>query len=178
MNSKVTPVVFSILTREENARPTFQPQPSIVRVEFDQLNTKVKTSIKLTNVSDGPHRLHILPTKSPNWKVSYQKKGRISAGMSEEVQIEFIGREYRKYEESFTVITERSKFSVPMEAVPAPTRVTSPTSPIDAKKPAFGSLHLQDSNGDAIEETPSQNNLIFPTRIDFGKCILHQKYIF
>jgi hypothetical protein len=142
------------------------------------LNTKLKTLVKLVNVSDGPHRLHILAPKSPNWKISYQKRGRISAGMSEEVQVEFIGREYRRYEETFTVLTEKSSFAVQMEAVPSPNRGASPNSPQDSKQKVLlqSSLHLQEEDLPQVEQlTIPQNSLIFPSRIDFGKCLLHHK---
>lgn len=140
----------------------FRPVPQSLELGFHVLNTPVRAVVKLMNVSHKAQRLRISAKNSVHWTVGYNKKGMIAAGMSEEVVIVFTPHEFRKYENSFKVVTESESFDVHMCALPKSLdSVRSNTLPNGVQRPTTG--------GNRFRSRP-----IFPKRIDFGECPMNE----
>jgi hypothetical protein len=60
--------------RKHREQTVFVAEPQIVEIEFSSLNKTISTVVKLLNVSNKGHRMHIITPKSDIWKVLYTKK--------------------------------------------------------------------------------------------------------
>lgn len=63
------------LDHQKHAEPiVFVAEPQIVKIEFSSLHKTISTVVKLLNVSNKGHRMHIITPKSDIWKILYTKK--------------------------------------------------------------------------------------------------------
>lgn len=74
--------------------------------------------LRLINNSKSPQRLHILPPMTPFFKIRYNKKGMVPAGISEDIFIKFTPSEHKYYYDCIRIHCEGEKLLVPIHGFP------------------------------------------------------------
>ncbi|EQC32514.1 hypothetical protein SDRG_09840 [Saprolegnia diclina VS20] len=84
--------------------------------------------VRILNKSTSTTRLHLLvPTAAP-FRVEYDRKGNIYAGMSEEIFIAFTPTEHKYYYECIHVHSAEGNFIIPIHGYPVVNKVAFPSS--------------------------------------------------
>ena len=97
----------------------FAASPSVVKFAgFEILKTHT-LKVRLINNSPAPQRLHILPPQTNYFKIKYNKKGMVPAGISEDIYVQFTPNdEYKYYYDCIRIHCEGDKILIPIHAFP------------------------------------------------------------
>ncbi|EKX41515.1 hypothetical protein GUITHDRAFT_164378 [Guillardia theta CCMP2712] len=153
-NPLVDDHVYTKVKRTKN----FEARPAVIHFPGLEVGRFYEKSVRIVNVSRFTQRLHILPPQTHFFSFQYDKKGKISPGMSEKIFIQFSPNELRYYHDAIRIHCDGENLLVPLHAYPT----ISPSVPAP-------SVTLPPSSG--------KNELVFfPKQIDFGMCLLAQEH--
>lgn len=94
--------------------------PSVVKFAGYTTHKTHTLKLRLTNNSHVSQRFQVLPPQTSYFKIKYQKKAMISAGIAEDIYIQFTPApdEYKYYYDAVRVHCENDKILVPIHAYP------------------------------------------------------------
>lgn len=81
-------------------------EPAVARFSGYELNRDNVLTIRVINKAPIPQRLHILPPNSAFFSIKVDKKGILSTGMAETIELHFVPTEHRYYDEVLRINTE------------------------------------------------------------------------
>ncbi len=92
--------------------------PSVINFAGFQVGQVNVQTLRLINMVAQPTRVHVLVPQTPFFRIKFDKKGTIPAGMSEDITVEFIPTEMRYYQDSIRVHADGENLLVPIHAYP------------------------------------------------------------
>lgn len=96
----------------------FKVEPRVLKFKGFEVGKSNIKKFTIVNTSSVAQRLTILPMISDNFQFFYEKKGKIAPGMSEEVKVSFVPRNYSYYHTQVRILGEAENFIVPVHAFP------------------------------------------------------------
>ncbi|KAJ1491504.1 hypothetical protein T484DRAFT_1774424, partial [Baffinella frigidus] len=149
--------VYTKLKRNKH----FEAKPSVIHFAGFTLNTVQQRVIKLVNVGKITKRVHILPATTTHFSILYDKRGRVPPGMCEEIVVQFMPTEWRYYYDCIRIHSEDENILVPIHAYPSVAQISAPLK-----------LSHTERNAPAGPFGPGDVPGYFPTKVDFGICML------
>lgn len=96
----------------------FKVEPRVLKFKGFEIGKSNIKKFSIVNTSSVAQRLTILPMISDNFQFFFEKKGKIAPGMSEEVKVSFVPRNYNYYHTQVRILGEAENFIVPIHAFP------------------------------------------------------------
>eukprot|EP00960_Hanusia_phi_P045297 757153-Hanusia_phi.AAC.7 len=152
-NPLVDDHVYTKVKRTKN----FEARPPVIHFPGLEVGQFYQKNVLVVNVSRFTQRLHILPPQTHFFSFQYDKKGKISPGMSEKIFVQFSPTELRYYHDAIRIHCDGENLLIPLHAYPTISpSVSLPSAP------------LPPGSGDEF--------VFFPKQIDFGMCLLAQQH--
>ncbi|OQR98962.1 hypothetical protein ACHHYP_07417 [Achlya hypogyna] len=102
--------------------------PQVVHFGGFQLHSGHTQKVRILNKSTRTTRLHLLVPTEPPFHVTYERKGNIFAGVSEELLVTFTPTEYKYYYDCIKVHSADGNFLIPLHGYPVVNKVAFPSS--------------------------------------------------
>lgn len=114
----------SLTTKLEQAESLvfFKLEPKVLKFKGFEVGKSNIKKFSIINTSTVAQRLNILPMISDNFQFFFEKKGKIAPGMSEEVKVSFVPRNYNYYHTQVRILGENENFIIPIHAFPVMNR--------------------------------------------------------
>jgi hypothetical protein len=142
-------------------------EPPILRFAGFELNKVNSMRIRVINKAPIPQRINVIPPNSPLFSVKVNKKGAISTGISEEIEVQLRPVEHKYLYETIRIHTETENFVVPVHAYPVLDR--NRLRQVFPKVIDFGSLELGTSR---VQTYPLASTI--PLNFEFEFNILRE----
>lgn len=126
---------YSRLRRTED----IEVRPSVIHFGGFSLNKPHVYVVNILNVSVIPKRITIIPPTSEFFSIEYDRKGRLSPGLAEEIKIIFEPTEWRYYYDCIRIHSGDENLIVPIHGYPVVNEVSIPKL-IDFGKCALGDV--------------------------------------
>jgi hypothetical protein len=95
-----------------------QATPPVVHFPGCEPGQRHTQKLSILNRSGHPTRVHILNPQTPFFRIHFDKRGSLPAGVSEDITVEFVPTEWRYYQDSIRVHAEGENLLIPLHAYP------------------------------------------------------------
>ena len=117
----------------------FEARPATVHFSGFEVGRTASLRLEVLNVAPAAQRLHLVAPQTPQFRVRFEKQGRVAPGMAEGLWIDFAPDAWRYYYDAVRLFCESGEtLLVPIHAYPVMNRVALP------KRLDFGARALLD----------------------------------
>lgn len=96
----------------------FEVRPAVLNFAGFHLGNAYTQHVSIVNISGRSQRLHLLQPTTSAFRLSYNKKGAIAPGMSEQLSVRFEPTEYRYYADCVRIHALGENLLLPLHAFP------------------------------------------------------------